>query len=158
MKHPPFFEPGFTKLLGSHRFEPAEIIRFATKFDPQPFHLDEEAAKNSVFGGLCASGWHTASMWMRKHRDFADAMMAEARQNGGLLEYGPSPGISDLKWLRPVFAGETVDFHTTTVSIRDSGSKPGWKVITERQEAFVQGGPKVLEFTGVEFVRCEARV
>ncbi|TJV67306.1 MAG: dehydratase, partial [Mesorhizobium sp.] len=60
-----FFCIGVTVTLGSHRFEPEAIKAFARKYDPQIFHLDEEAAKNSVFGGLCASGWHTAATWMK---------------------------------------------------------------------------------------------
>ncbi|MCB1430164.1 MAG: dehydratase, partial [Nitratireductor sp.] len=77
MMLPPWFEPGFTAELGEHCFEADEIIAFARKFDPQPFHLDAELARKSAFGGLCASGWHTASVWMRKQRDHSAIAIRE---------------------------------------------------------------------------------
>ena len=97
---------GRTVTLGSHRFEPEEIKTFARKFDPQPFHMDEKSAQNSVFGRLCASGWHTASMWMRYNVE----KRAEPAWSGPGPDpqFGPSPGFRNLKWLKPVYAGDTL--------------------------------------------------
>ena len=110
-----FFEIGVTTPLGSYVFDAEGIKAFARKYDPQPFHLDEEAAKNSVFGGLCASGWHTASVWMKLN--VATPTNGAAWQGTGPEPvFGPSPGFSNLKWLKPVFAGETVTFTRTGIA------------------------------------------
>lgn len=100
-----YFGIGRTDILGSHHFTAGEIKEFAREFDPAPFHIDEEAARSSVFGALCASGWHTVSLWMhynvaRPHRHFA----APWQGPGPEPVFGPSPGIRDLRWPRPVFA------------------------------------------------------
>src|SRR5258708_3999226 len=91
-----FFRIGVTVTLRSHTFEAEAIKAFARKYDPQVFHVDEEAAKKSVFGGLCASGWHTAATWMK--------LSVQARMDAGwtgpgpVPEFGPSPGFKNLKW------------------------------------------------------------
>ena len=92
---------------GQLPFDAEAIKAFARKYDPQPFHVDEEAARESVFGRLCASGWHTAAMWMKlnlAHRG------PDWDGPGPAPEFGPSPGFKNLKWLKPVYAGETVTF------------------------------------------------
>ncbi len=145
---------GVTEVLGSHRFEADEIIRFASKYDPQRFHIDEEAARQSQYGRLCASGWHTASTFMRvliANRD-------RQPPNGdrlGIVEYGPSPGIRDLKWLKPVYAGDTITYSYTTTGIRPTASRPGWSLLTSRSEAHNQDGEKVMECTHAALVRVE---
>ena len=86
------------------------IKAFARKYDPQPFHIDEEAAKKSVFGGLCASGWHTAATWMKYNLATPGR---EAGAGPALVRYpnsAPRPASRNLKWLKPVYAGETVTF------------------------------------------------
>jgi acyl dehydratase len=141
---------GRTITLGSHRFGAEEIKAFARKFDPQPFHMDEKSAENSVFGGLCASGWHTASMWMRYNvmvRSTGDGSGAEP-------EFGPSPGFRDLKWLKPVYAGETITFKRTALGHRPLASRPGWRLMSVRAEAFDSTGDKVIEFESVVLVKA----
>ena len=149
-----FFCIGVTVALGSHRFEPEAIKAFARKYDPQPFHIDEIAAKNSVFGGLCASGWHTAATWMKYN--LATRMETEGRRwegPGPLPVFGPSPGFKNLKWLKPVYAGETVSFTRTGVSHRPIISRPGWRLLTIRADAFDSTGEKVLEFESAVLVQ-----
>ncbi|RWN98806.1 MaoC family dehydratase [Mesorhizobium sp.] len=151
-----FFCIGVTVTLGSHRFEPEAIKAFARKYDPQIFHLDEEAAKNSVFGGLCASGWHTAATWMKLNLE--TGVEAEGTRWAGAEpapEFGPSPGFKNLKWLKPVYAGETVTFTRTALAHRPIASRPGWRVLTLRSEAFDSTGDKVIEFESAVLVKVE---
>lgn len=91
-----------------------EVIEFAGEYDPQPFHLDEEAAKESILGGLCASGWHTCSIAMRL---VYDAFHSHADTLG-------SPGVTETRWKRPLFVGETVKVTATCKESRASKSKP----------------------------------
>lgn len=157
MKYPPFFDEGFRAELGSHLFTAEDIIRFAVKYDPQPFHVDPEKARRSVLGGLCASGWHTASVWMRKQRDHAAAALAEWLAEGNeAYEYGPSPGFDKLRWIRPVYAGDTITYFNQTLSCRPSASRPGWHVLVGGPEAFNRNGEPVLTFQSAVFVRFPA--
>ncbi|MGX7874307.1 MaoC family dehydratase [Mesorhizobium sp. ORM6] len=147
-----FFRIGTTITLGSHTFEPEEIKAFARKYDPQVFHVDEEAAKASVLGGLCASGWHTAATWMKYN--LQARMDAEGWTGPGPApEFGPSPGFKNLKWLKPVYAGETVTFTRTAVSHRPIASRPGWQLLALRSDAFDSTGDKVLEFESAVLVK-----
>ena len=157
MKYPPFFESGTKSEIGSHLFTAEEIIRFARKYDPQPFHIDEEAARESVLGGLCASGWHTAAAWMRLQRDFAAARLAEWIDAGNPpYEMGPSPGFKNMRWIRPVYAGDTITYINTTDSCRPSESRPGWYVFSGSQEGINQKGERVFSFESVGFLRFPA--
>jgi acyl dehydratase len=145
---------GETITLGSHTFEPEEIKEFARKYDPQPFHVDEAAAQRSVFGRLCASGWHTAAMWMRynlKKRE--DAGERPWDGPGPRPVFGPSPGFNDLKWLKPVYAGDTITFTRTALSHRAMASRPGWRILTIRCEAHNQDGAPVLTFDSAVLVQ-----
>jgi acyl dehydratase len=145
---------GETVTLGSHTFEPEEIKEFARKYDPQPFHVDEAAAKRSVFGRLCASGWHTAAMWMRynlKRRE--DVGERPWDGPGPRPAFGPSPGFTDLKWLKPVYAGDTITFTRTALSHRAMASRPGWRILTIRCEAHNQDGAPVLTFDSAVLVK-----
>ncbi len=148
-----FFRIGETINLGSHTFEAGAIKAFARKYDPQPFHVDEEAAKKSVFGNLCASGWHTAATWMK--------LSVQARMDTGwtgpgpVPEFGPSPGFKNLKWPKPVYAGETVTFTRTAVSHRPLATRPGWRLLALRSEGFDSTGDKVLEFDSAVLVKAE---
>ncbi|UVK40951.1 MaoC family dehydratase [Mesorhizobium sp. AR10] len=151
-----FFHIGVTVTLGSHKFEPEAIKAFARKYDPQVFHVDEEAAKKSVFGGLCASGWHTAATWMKQNLE--TGMETEGISWAGpgpLPEFGPSPGFKNLKWLKPVYAGETVTFTRTALAHRPMVSRAGWRVLSLRAEAFDSTGEKVIEFESAVLVRVE---
>lgn len=149
-----FLGIGVTTTLGSHTFEPDAIKAFAKKFDPQPFHIDEALAKSSVFGGLCASGWHTASVWMKLNVAMPTNGAAWQRP-GPEPEFGPSPGFSNLKWLKPVFAGETVTFTRTGIAHRPLASRPGWRLLTIRGEGFDSTGDKVIEFDSGVLVKAD---
>lgn len=107
--------PGRVFDMGTAQVDRDEMVDFARRFDPQPFHVDEEAGKNSVLGGLCASGWFTSSLWMRA---FVDQVVANSTSQG-------SPGGSNLSWPAPVFPGDTLRFHLRVNDRRMSRSKPG---------------------------------
>ncbi|MFN4309164.1 MAG: MaoC family dehydratase [Ferrovibrio sp.] len=111
-----------------------EIIAFARDYDPQPFHLDREAAKQSLFGGLCASGWHTAGLMMRM---LVDHMIGKYASMG-------SPGVDQLRWVKPVFPGDTLQLRGEILEVRPSQSKPDRGVITSRYEMRNQKGEVVL--------------
>ncbi|MGB6118790.1 MAG: MaoC family dehydratase [Mesorhizobium sp.] len=141
-----YFRVGETITIGSHTFQPDEIIAFAKKFDPQPFHLSEDLAKNSVFGALCASGWHTASTWM-KYNVRAGLFAGDTwGGDGPAPAVGASPGFKNLKWLKPVFAGETITYTRQVTSVRPSASRPGFYVMTIVGEGHDSKGDKVIEF------------
>lgn len=111
-----------------------EIIAFARDYDPQPFHLDKEAAKQSLFGGLCASGWHTAGLMMRM---MVDNMIGKYASMG-------SPGVDQLRWVKPVFPGDTLYLRGEVTDVKPSRSKPDRGVITSRYEMKNQKGETVL--------------
>ncbi len=151
-----YFGIGQTTVLGTHLFETQAIKDFAKKFDPQPFHLDEKAAAKSVFGRLCASGWHTAAVWMKKNLE--TRMDSEPRRWSGpgpRPVFGPSPGFRNLRWLKPVYAGETITFTRTGLNHRPLASRPGWSLLTIRAEAFDSTGDKVIEFDTSVLVQVE---
>jgi len=140
--------------LGSYRFTAEEIIRFAKAFDPQPFHTSEESAAASHFGGLIASGWHTASVFMKLYVAFDRRHDWPAGAETERGEYGgPSPGFEDLRWLKPVHAGDTLSYVTEVTEKRDLGSMPGWGLVIFRSEAHNQNGELAYSFTGKVFVR-----
>ncbi|CAA9365631.1 MAG: hypothetical protein AVDCRST_MAG90-3364 [uncultured Microvirga sp.] len=143
--------------LGSHRFDADDIIRFARAFDPQPFHIDPDAAARSHFGALCASGWHTAAVWMRRmveyRRTVAAEMLARGEQPPTL---GVSPGFTDLRWLKPVYAGDTITYASKLLEERPSASRPGWSLASSRNTGVNQRGERVFEFTGKVFVKAAA--
>jgi acyl dehydratase len=139
--------------IGRQTFGADDIKAFARRFDPQPFHLDEAAAARSHFGALCASGWHTAAVWMRLMVDYQrredDARRARGEPVAAL---GPSPGFAGLKWLKPVYAGDTIAYSTEVVATRPSNSRPGWGLMTIRNTGVNQKGEPVISFTSVAFV------
>lgn len=122
--------------LGSHTFTADEIIRFATLYDPQYFHLDPAAAQHSHFGGLVASGWHTVSVG---HRKMVDALFAEEERLRGLGEEpgvsGPSPGVNAMEFKVPVRPGDTVTYELVVTGKRPSNSIPGWGLLFNRLTA-----------------------
>jgi acyl dehydratase len=143
-----FFEDrviGETGDLGSHTFMRAEIIDFARRFDPQPFHLDEEAAKASLFGGLCASGWHTAAQFIRGIVTTRQSVNAEALARGArLATYGPSPGFRDLKWLKPVYVGDTISYRMRLTEKIDLKTRPNRGLLASVVQGRNQKGEIVL--------------
>lgn len=150
-----YFRLGETIILGQHTFGAQEIKDFARKFDPQPFHLDEKAAEGTLFGRLCASGWHTASTWMKynlRHRE--DATGTAWTGEGEAPQFGPSPGFEKLKWLKPVYVDETITFTRRALSHRALASRPGWRVLKMMCEAFDSSGDKVLEFESAVLVKA----
>src|SRR5271154_1100044 len=107
-------EVGKTFEIGEHTFTREEIVTFATQFDPQPFHIDDEAAVHSPYGGLIASGWHTCSVMMS---------LLVRNAFAGSTSMG-SPGIDDIRWLKPVRVGDTIRMTNTILDKRVSASKP----------------------------------
>ena len=139
--------------LGSHRFLAENIKAFARRFDPQRFHIDEAEAERSHFGKLCASGWHTASMWMRMMVEY-DRRETEAMRARGetVARIGPSPGFRDMQWHKPVFVGDVVSYATEVLEKRESGSRPGWGIIHVRNTGANQNGELVVSFISTTFV------
>ncbi len=141
-------QPGMTQETGSYTFEAEEIIDFASQFDPQAFHLSQEGAEQSHFGALCASGWHTIAVWMRINVLHGySGLRKAAGYEGPPLELGPSPGVRNIKWPHPVFAGDTITFHSTVTGKRPGKTK-GWGMMTSRSEGFNQDGVQVLSLEG----------
>jgi acyl dehydratase len=131
------FAPGQVLELGSRAVTEEEILAFARQFDPQPFHLDPEAAKDSVFGGLIASGWHTGAMWMRL---YVDAMLDGSSAMG-------SPGIEELRWLAPVRPGDTLTGRLTVLDVTPSATRPDRGTVRIRGEMLNQDGVTVMAMT-----------
>jgi acyl dehydratase len=139
--------------LGSFTFTSELIKTFASQFDPQPFHLDEEEGRKSLFGGLTASGWHVVSVWMKLMVADSRREMAEAAARGEKpAMLGPSPGFRDLRWLKPVLAGDTVNYASEVCSLRGSRSRPEWNVMQMRNTGTNQRGELVFSFLGSVFV------
>ena len=128
------FEPGQVYELGSKVVTEDEIVAFARQFDPQPFHLDPEAAKDSVFGGLIASGWHTGAMWMRL---YVDSLLGGASGQG-------SSGIEELRWLAPVRPEDTLSGRLIVLEVTSSESYPDRGTIRIRGEMVNQDGVTVM--------------
>lgn len=149
-----FFTIGKKIVIGTHHFTADAIVTFARKFDPQRFHVDEEAARTAVFGALCASGWHTAAVWM-KYNVAHGARLREAAKAAGKEppEFGPSPGIRDLRWYRPVFVGDDITYARTVERIRALSSRPGWSSVATHAEAWNQRGEPVMSFRSSVLVR-----
>ncbi len=139
--------------LGSHVFRREDMLRFAAAYDPQPFHVDDAAAAKSHFGGLAASGWHTGGAYMRCFVDTRDRMRAEALARGEDSSAGrPSPGLTDLRWARPVFAGDVISFETTITGKRPS-SRSGFGKLFTRARCYEQSGKLVFETHGVSLAK-----
>ena len=134
---------GSTRDLGTITPTAEEIFAFATQFDPQPFHLDEEAAKQSVFGGLCASGWHTCSMAMRL---MVTNFLLESSSQG-------SPGLENIKWLKPVFPGDTLRLQHTVVESRPMTKRLDVGLVRTVWAMFNQRGEQVLHMEGYGMFR-----
>jgi acyl dehydratase len=152
---PPYLDelaPGDTNELGSYTFSPDDIIGFARQYDPQPFHTDTEAARHSLFGGLCASGWHTAAVWMKLMIATRGRIQAEAERQGYRPpRLGSSPGFRNLRWSKPVYAGDTITYRSTITGARPSATRPGWGMAFHRNTGVNQDSEEVFSFDGAVF-------
>jgi acyl dehydratase len=144
---------GGRREVGSFTFTADEIKRFAAKYDPQRFHLSEEEGRKSLFGGLAASGWHVASVCMKLMVTKAQQLAREAVARGEKVGVGgPSPGFRDLRWIKPVMAGDTVTFANEVESKRTSSSRPEWGIVQVRNTGTNQRGEVVFSFLATGFV------
>jgi acyl dehydratase len=137
------FREGEVREFGSMAVKHDDIVRFASEFDPQPFHLDDDAGAKSLFGGLVASGWHTAAMAMRM---MCDAYLLKSASLG-------SPGIEQLKWLQPVRPGDTLHVRLSVLETRPLQSKPGVGLVKSRHEVLNQHGQVVMQMEGYGMFR-----
>jgi acyl dehydratase len=137
-------ELGVTRYFGSYEVTREEVLEFARKFDPQPFHLSDEAAARTHFGRIAASGWHSCAMTM--------AVLVRASSEEQLAGLG-SPGVDELRWLKPVYPGDTLHVSTTMLETRPSRSRP--EIGSARGEVVVtnQHGEPVLRFISIGLVR-----
>ncbi|GAA0599533.1 MaoC family dehydratase [Paenochrobactrum glaciei] len=141
-------------ILGSFTFTQENIIEFARQFDPQYFHVDPVAAKDSLFGNLCASGWHSASVWMKLNMKSLEREVGEMLAKGETPPvFGPSPGFTNLTWTRPVFAGDTLTYTRTVTSVRALESKPGWSMITMLCTARDEKNEEILRFENAAMIK-----
>ena len=144
---------GQRRELGSFTFTAEDIKRYAAQFDPQRFHLSEEEGRKSLFGGLAASGWQVGSVCMKLLVADGQRQAAEAIARGEKpAVWGPSPGFRDLRWLKPVLAGDTISYASEVETLRASGSKPEWGIMQARTTGTNQRGELVFSFLASGFV------
>ena len=136
-------QAGSTRDLGTISPTAEEIIAFASQFDPQPFHLSEEGGKASLFGGLCASGWHTCSMAMRL---MVTNFLGQSSSLG-------SPGMENLKWLKPVYPGDVLQLTQHIVESRPMASRPDVGLIRSQWQMVNQHGQPVMQMEGYGMFR-----
>jgi acyl dehydratase len=141
MRHLENFHPGQIIDLGSHTLTEAEILEFARRYDPQPFHTDPDRAAASIYGGLIASGWHTCSLWMRLA---VDGLIGDAASMG-------SPGLDTLRWLLPVRPGDTLRARYTVLDVTPSRSRPDRGIVRFRGEMLNQRDEIAMSLEGVGF-------
>jgi acyl dehydratase len=137
-------EVGATQSYGSYHVTREEVVEFAEKYDPQPFHLSDEAAAKTHFGRLAASGWHTCAMTM--------SMVVEhfkERPQAGL----GAAGVDELRWLKPVFPGDTLRVETEILDKRESRSRPEMGSFRNRTTVFNQHDEPVMSFTALGLIR-----
>ena len=144
MKYYEDIEIGTIRSFGSYEVTRQEVIEFARAYDPQPFHLDDEAASKTHFGRLSASGWHTCAMTMR--------MMVENMKTEATASLG-SPGVDHLRWVKPVYPGDTLRCETEVLEKRRSASRPEMGLFKSRNRTFNQNGELVLEMVSNGLVR-----
>jgi acyl dehydratase len=140
------FQPGRRFALGPISVTAAEIIEFASEFDPQPMHLDEAAGRASILGGLAASGWHTSALFMRM---MAESFLVNSVSQG-------APGVDFMEWRKPVLAGDTLSGHSTVMESRTLRSRPGIGMVKFRHEVQNQKGELIcLAENSIMFVLRE---
>jgi acyl dehydratase len=128
---------------GSYDVSAEEIIEFAREFDPQPFHVDEEAAKASMLGRLCASGWHVCAILMRM---MVDGYFGRTASMG-------STGVDEMKWLKPVYAGDRLSCRRTTLKARISSKRPEMGIVKFRWELVDGKGERKADMTGINLIK-----
>ena len=129
--------------LGTYPVTREEVVDFAREFDPQPFHVDEAAAAASFFGGLVASGWHTAAMFMRM---YYDTVVSKCASQG-------APGVQDLKWLRPVRPGDRLHGIAQVTAARQSRSRPDIGLVSFDFDVTNQDGASVMTLRSTAMIR-----
>lgn len=144
MKYYEDIEVGSTQSFGSYTVTLEEVTDFASKYDPQPFHLDEDFAATTHFGRLSASGWHTCAMTM--------AMMVENMKNEESAGLG-SPGVDQLRWVKPVYPGDMLRCETEVLEKRRSAKRPEMGIFKSRGRTFNQHGELVLEMVSNGLIR-----
>jgi acyl dehydratase len=151
-----FFEDleiGRRREIGSFTFTAENIKKFAAQFDPQRFHLDEEEGRKSLFGGLAASGWHVGSVCMKLLVANGQRQIQEALARGEKVAvWGPSPGFRDLRWLKPVLAGDTITYATEVAAKRTSEKRPEWGIVEARNTGTNQRGELAFSLLATAFV------
>ncbi len=130
--------------FGSIMVEEEDMIAFAKRFDPQMFHMDPDAAKDSEYNGLIASGWYTGALMMRL---FADHYLSHVASLG-------SPGVDELRWLKPVRPGDEISIRVTILETKKSHSKPDWGIVRSFIEVMNQDRKVVMDLKAVNFLRC----
>jgi acyl dehydratase len=134
--------------MGKHTFSKDEIVAFAREYDPQPFHLDEAAGRASLFGALCASGWHTAAYCVRGNITSRLRGNEQVRAQGGrIAAYGPSPGFRNLSWYKPTFVGDTLEYRGRLADKIDLKSRPDRGIVATDIQARNQKGDIVFAVT-----------
>ena len=136
-----FYEPGSVHEFGSIRVTEEEVLEFGRRFDPQVFHTDSEAAKRTEYGGLIASGWHTAALMMRMYSDHY------LPKESTLV----SPGVDELRWLLPVRPGDELSMRVTVLDARPSRTKPDRGIVRSAVEVLNQRGEVVMTVTATNF-------
>ena len=144
MKYFEDFEPGAETLFGHYDVTREEVLEFARKYDPQPFHLSDEEAARTHFGRLAASGWHTCAMTMA-----VIARFVVADRQAGL----GSPGVDELRWLKPVYPGDRLTVRGSVVETIPSRSKPDIGVVRTRTVVTNQDGVEVMTYTSIVMMR-----
>ena len=142
------YQPGSVHEYGTITVDVAEIIAFARKFDPQDFHVDPEAAARGPFGGLIASGWHTASLMMRL---LTDHYLSKVASLG-------SPGIDELRWTQPVRPGDALSIRVTVLDAKRSRSKPDRGIVQTSIEVLNQRGEIVATVKAINLLRCRSSI
>ncbi len=141
------FVPDVRELMGEVTVDLEEVVAFAKRYDPQPFHVDVQEAEKSIYGGIIASGWHTCSMVMRL---MCDSYLVNSSSLG-------SPGIEEVKWLSPVYPGNVLSAFRTVVETRASASKPDRGIVKTFWEVENEKGQLVMSMIGINFfLRREA--
>ena len=142
------FEPGqVIEIEGTTTLTKDEIMEFAREWDPQPFHIDEAAAEKSIYGGVIASGWHTGAATMRL---LVDGLLGKTASLG-------SPGLDEMRWLKPVHPGDTLRARAVVHETRPSRSKPDRGTVKVTWETYNQDGEKVMTMTGIQMIARRPR-
>lgn len=135
------YEPGSVHEFGDIEVEEAEVLSFGRRFDPQVFHTDPEGAKETEYGGLIASGWHTAALMMRLYSDHYLSRVSTL----------VSPGVEELRWLRPIRPGDRLSIRVTVLEARPLNSKPDRGIVKSAVDVLNQRGETVMTSTAHNF-------